>query len=36
MNILESHGLGTPYGATRALHDCTVAIPEGLVRRRAA
>ena len=31
MNVLESHSLGKSYGATRALHECTLAIPEGHV-----
>jgi ABC-2 type transport system ATP-binding protein len=31
MNVLESHGLGKSYGSTRALHDCTLAIPAGHV-----
>src|SRR5580700_8615787 len=30
-NIIETHALGKSYGATRALHDCTLAIPEGHV-----
>jgi ABC-2 type transport system ATP-binding protein len=29
MNIVESDGLGRRYGATWALRDCTLAIPEG-------
>ncbi len=31
MNVLESYSLGKSYGATRALHECTLAIPEGHV-----
>jgi ABC-2 type transport system ATP-binding protein len=31
MNVIETHGLGKSYGATRALHDCTLAIPDGHV-----
>lgn len=31
MNVIESHALGKSYGRTRALHDCTLAIPEGHV-----
>jgi ABC-2 type transport system ATP-binding protein len=31
MNVLETHGLGKSYGATKALDDCTLAIPEGHV-----
>ena len=31
MNVMESHGLTKSYGATTALHDCTLAIPEGHV-----
>jgi len=31
MNIIESHALGKSYGTTRALHDCSLAIPEGHV-----
>ena len=31
MNVIETHALGKSYGATRALHDCTLAIPEGHV-----
>jgi ABC-2 type transport system ATP-binding protein len=31
MNVFESYGLGKSYGATRALRDCTLAIPEGHV-----
>jgi len=30
-NIIETHTLGKSYGQTRALHDCTLAIPEGHV-----
>jgi ABC-2 type transport system ATP-binding protein len=29
MNVVESNGLGRRYGATWALRDCTLAIPEG-------
>jgi ABC-2 type transport system ATP-binding protein len=29
MNVVESDGLGRRYGATWALRDCTLAIPEG-------
>ena len=29
MNVIETNGLGRKYGATWALQDCTVAIPEG-------
>ncbi|MGH9092864.1 MAG: ABC transporter ATP-binding protein [Acidimicrobiales bacterium] len=28
MNVIETHALTKSYGATRALHDCTLAIPE--------
>ena len=31
MNVLEASGLGKRYGSTRALHDCSLAIPEGHV-----
>jgi ABC-2 type transport system ATP-binding protein len=31
MNIIETHALGKSYGSTRALHDCTLAIPDGHV-----
>jgi ABC-2 type transport system ATP-binding protein len=31
MNVLETYGLSKSYGATKALHDCTLAIPEGHV-----
>lgn len=31
MNVIEAHGLGKSYGATKALADCTLAIPEGHV-----
>jgi ABC-2 type transport system ATP-binding protein len=31
MNVIETRGLGKSYGATRALHDCTLAIPGGYV-----
>ena len=30
-NIIETHALGKSYGQTKALHDCTLAIPEGHV-----
>jgi ABC-2 type transport system ATP-binding protein len=28
MNVIETHALGKSYGQTRALHDCTLAIPD--------
>ena len=28
MNVIETHALSKSYGATSALHDCTLAIPE--------
>jgi ABC-2 type transport system ATP-binding protein len=28
VNVIETHALGKSYGSTRALHDCTLAIPE--------
>jgi ABC-2 type transport system ATP-binding protein len=28
MNVIETHSLGKSYGSTRALHDCTLAIPD--------
>ena len=28
MNVIETHALGKSYGSTRALHDCTLAIPD--------
>ncbi len=28
MNVIESHTLGKSYGSTRALHNCTLAIPD--------
>ena len=28
MNVIETHALGESYGSTRALHDCTLAIPD--------
>jgi ABC-2 type transport system ATP-binding protein len=28
MNVIETHKLGKSYGSTRALHDCTLAIPD--------
>ena len=31
MNVIETHGLSKSYGSTKALHDCTLAIPEGHV-----
>src|ERR1700722_9134379 len=31
MNGLEACGLGKRYGSTRALHDCSLSIPEGHV-----
>ncbi len=31
MNVIETHSLGKSYGATKALHDCNLAIPEGHV-----
>ena len=31
MNVIETHGLGKSYGSTRALNDCTLAIPDGHV-----
>jgi ABC-2 type transport system ATP-binding protein len=31
MNIIETHSLSKSYGSTRALRDCTLAIPEGHV-----
>jgi ABC-2 type transport system ATP-binding protein len=31
MNVIETHGLSKSYGATKALSDCTLAIPEGHV-----
>jgi ABC-2 type transport system ATP-binding protein len=31
MNIIETHALDKSYGSTRALHDCTLAIPDGHV-----
>jgi ABC-2 type transport system ATP-binding protein len=31
MNVVEAHALGKSYGSTRALHDCTLAIPDGHV-----
>jgi ABC-2 type transport system ATP-binding protein len=29
MNVIEAHGLGKRYGATWALRECTLAVPEG-------
>src|ERR1700733_3891369 len=31
MNVIETSGLGKRYGGTRALHECTLAIPGGRV-----
>jgi ABC-2 type transport system ATP-binding protein len=31
MNVIETHALSKFYGSTRALHDCTLAIPGGHV-----
>jgi ABC-2 type transport system ATP-binding protein len=31
VNVIETHALGKSYGQTRALEDCTLAIPEGHV-----
>jgi ABC-2 type transport system ATP-binding protein len=31
VNVLESHGISKAYGTTKALDDCTLAIPEGHV-----
>jgi ABC-2 type transport system ATP-binding protein len=31
MNVIETYALGKSYGSTRALHDCTLAVPEGHV-----
>ena len=31
MNVIETHALGKSYGSTKALHDCTLAIPDGHV-----
>jgi ABC-2 type transport system ATP-binding protein len=31
VNVIETHALGKSYGFTRALHDCTLAIPDGHV-----
>jgi len=31
MNVVEANGLGKRYGSTRALRDCSLAIPEGHV-----
>jgi len=31
MNVVETHALGKSYGSTRALHHCTLAIPDGHV-----
>ena len=31
MNVIETHALAKSYGQTRALDDCTLAIPEGHV-----
>jgi ABC-2 type transport system ATP-binding protein len=31
MNVIETRALGKSYGFTKALHDCTLAIPDGHV-----
>ena len=31
MNVIETHALGKSYGSTRALNDCTLAIPDSHV-----
>src|SRR5271163_3713194 len=31
MNVIETHALGKFYGSTRALQECTLAIPDGHV-----
>jgi ABC-2 type transport system ATP-binding protein len=31
MNVIEAHALGKSYGSTRALQNCTLAIPDGHV-----
>src|SRR5262249_58438362 len=31
MNVIEANALGKRYGSTRALHECTLAIPDGHV-----
>jgi ABC-2 type transport system ATP-binding protein len=31
MNVIETRALGKSYGSTKALHDCTLAIPDGHV-----
>jgi ABC-2 type transport system ATP-binding protein len=31
MNVIETHALGKSYGSTRALQDCTLAVPDGHV-----
>jgi ABC-2 type transport system ATP-binding protein len=31
VNVVETHALSKSYGSTRALHDCTLAIPDGHV-----
>jgi ABC-2 type transport system ATP-binding protein len=31
MNVIETHGLGKSYGSTKALDDCTLAVPDGHV-----
>jgi ABC-2 type transport system ATP-binding protein len=31
MNVIETHALSKSYGSTRALHECTLAIPDGHV-----
>ena len=31
MNVIEANGLGKRYGSTRALRECSLAVPEGHV-----
>src|ERR1700722_2394036 len=31
MNVIETNGLGKRYGGTWALHECTLAVPDGCV-----
>jgi ABC-type branched-subunit amino acid transport system ATPase component len=31
VNVVETQALGKSYGSTRALHECTLAVPEGRV-----
>ena len=31
MNVIEANALGKRYGSTRALQECTLAIPDGHV-----